>query len=314
MKWSLFIVLFFVVSCSSLQKWTVRSNSSLFQRTSGDLLKEGNWDFFRASTPANLKFMEVLWEQDHYNLKLLSVLIKGYAGYAFAVPETLYFGDQLSGKDESSWKKEAITFYTRSLDYGLLYLAQKDISHIDLLGDEEKLHKKLKDELDEDDLMATLYFAQSWGSLINLQKDNVALVAQIPKVKVLFDWVCKLEPDIDQNVCDIFYAQYEAARPRMLGGNPEKAKKLYQEAMLRHPRNQLIRMNYVQFVLLPAYDQENYEKESLILKEEFSRWEDLNRDELVNKSNYKDFKSLNLFNAIAKKRFELIEKNKSSIF
>lgn len=314
MKWILLLSALVLTGCSSLQKWTLRSNSSLFQRTSGDLMKEGDWDFFRASTPGNLKFVELLWQQDPDNLKLLSVLVKGYAGYAFAVPETLYFGDELAQVDESKWKKEAITYYTRSLDYGLQYLGKKDISHSDLLGDEQKLFKKLKDELDEDDLMATLYFAQSWGSLINLQKDNVALVAQIPKVKVLFDWVCKVDPNIDENVCDIFYAQYEASRPRMLGGNPEKAKKLYQEAITRHPKNQLIRMNYIQFVVLPAYDQENYEKQASVLKEEFQKWQDINRDDLKNHSSYKNEESLNLYNAIAKKRFELIEKNKSTIF
>lgn len=314
MQWLYLLLLTSLIGCSSMQKWAVRSSSPMFQRSSDSLLKEGNWEFFRTSAPGNIKFIELLWEQDQENLVLLSVLIKGYAGYAFSVPETLAFGDELAGIDESPWKKEAIYFYTRALDYGLLYLKKKEISHKDLLdANEVKLAQKLKD-LEEDDVMALLYTAQSWGSLINLQKDNIALVSQIPKVKVLFDRVCKLKPDIDQNVCDIFYAQYDASRPKMLGGNPERAEKLYQEAILKHPKNFLIRISYMQHLLLPAFEQEKYEKEATALKHEIASWEDMNRDDLINKSPYRKSKELNLYNAIAKKRFELIEKYKAKIF
>jgi hypothetical protein len=313
MTWLYLLLLTTLVGCGTLQKWGVRSTSPMFQKSSDGLLKEGNWDFFKASAPGNIKFVELLWEQDRENLVLLSVLVKGYAGYAFAVPETLAFGDELAGVDESPWKKEAIYFYTRSFDYGLLYLKKKKISANDLLGDEKKLQKKLK-QLDIDDVMALLYTAQAWGSLINLQKDNIALVAQIPKVKVLFDRVCKLKPNIDQNVCDIFYAQYDASRPKMLGGNPANAEKLYLESIAKHPQNLLIRMSYIQYLLLPAFEQEKYEKEATTLKLEIASWEDMNRDELRNKSPYRKAKGLNLYNAIAKKRFELIEKHKAKIF
>lgn len=277
-------------------------------------MKEGNWDFFRQSAPGNIKFLELLWEQDQENMVLLSVLIKGYAGYAFAVPETLAFGDELAGVEDSPSKKEAIFFYTRALDYGLLYLKKKDISGDDLLrGDEAKLSQQLK-KIGKDDIIALLYTAQAWGSLINLQKDNIALVAQIPKVKILFDRVCKLDSEIDQNVCDIFYAQYDASRPKMLGGDPANAEKLYQEAILRHPKHLLIRMSYIQYLLLPGFEQEKYEKEASALKTEFAVWDDQNRDDLVNKSPYRKVKSLNLFNAVAKKRFEFVEQYKSKFF
>lgn len=314
MHWIYLPLLVALMGCGTIQKWALRSSSPVFQKSSNDLLKEGNWDFFRESAPSNLKFVELLWQQDRDNLKLLSVLVKGYAGYAFAVPETLALGDEWAGVEESLWKKNAIIYYTRALDYGTLYLTKRDVKRKDLLGDEAKLSKKLKNELDEDDLMALLYTAQAWGSLINLQKDNVALVAQIPKVKVLFDHVCSRKPKIDQNVCDIFYAQYEASRPRMLGGNPAKAKKLFETAIKKHPQHLLIRVSYIQYLLLPAMEEGEYEKEARVLRDEFAKFEDMNRDELVNKSAYKKASKLNLYNAIAKKRFELIEKNKSKIF
>jgi hypothetical protein len=278
------------------------------------MMKEGDWDFFRESSPANIKLIELLWEQDQNNERLLATLIKAYAGLAFTVHETLAFGDELAGTDDSAHKTNAIRFYTRALDYGLLYLNKKGISSTDLLSnDEEKLSRKLA-SLDDEDVTALIYTAQSWGSLINLQKDNIALISQVPKVKILFDRACKLDPDFDNNVCDIFFAQYDTSRPKMLGGNPENGEKLYLSSMAKHPKNLLIRMSYIQYFLIPLMDGEKYEKEASILREEIVKWENVNRDNLQDESAYKDVPKLNLYNAVAKKRFLMIEKFKQKIF
>lgn len=315
MRVFLFPMLLALSSCGSLQKWAMRSATPLFQESSNKLTQEANWDFFRESTPGNLKFLELLYLSDPKNEGLLGVLVKGHTGFAFAVPETLALGDELGGVESSPWKERAIYHYTRALDYGLDYLNRRGVTHQDLLDlDEAALSTKLKEELSKKDVVAVIYLGQAWGSLINLQKDNVSLVAKVPKVKVLFDWACGVEPDIDDGVCDIFYAQYEASRPRMLGGNPAKAKELYEKASQKYPHNLLIRLGQIQYLVLPAMDEEEYDQLATPLKAELAKWEDLNRDALENKSEYRGHADVNLYNAIAKKRLELIEKNRKNIF
>lgn len=315
MRFSIFGLLLGLIGCSSIQKMAMRSASPMFVEGSNKVTLEKNWDFFRESAPANLKFVEMIYLQDKENIELLGTLVKGYAGYAYAVPETLAFGDEMAGIDESIHKKNAIILYTTAVDYGLEYLYKKGITKRDLLNlNEDKLNKLLKEKLGKKDYTTVLYAAQSWGSLINLQKENVALVSHVPRVKILFDWVCKNKPDIENGVCDIFQAQYEASRPRMLGGNPEKAKELYAAAIKKYPKHLLVRLNFVQFSVLPAFEQNIYESEAKILKEEFAKWEDLNRDNLEDNSEYKAVEHLNLYNSIARKRFEYIEKNKKRIF
>jgi TRAP transporter T-component len=308
-------VLIFVVSCGSVQRMGIRGVSPILKKGGDFLTHERNWEFFRDSTPGNLKFLELLYLQDPSNSDLLGLIIKGYAGYAFAVPETMYFGDELAGVEDSKWKKESIDFYTRAFDYGLKYLEIKNIDPEKFFAlEDEKLNKEVKDKFDEDDIVPILYFAQSWGSLINLQKDNIALVAQVPKVKILFDWVCDLKPEIDHGVCDIFYAQYEASRPKMLGGDPVKAEKLYLEAMNKRPHHLLVRVGYLQYLVLPAYDAEKYAKISEELKVELEKWQNLSRENLKSSSEYRKDSELNLYNAIAKKRLEMIETHKKNIF
>ncbi len=311
----LLIFLILLTGCSSIQKWAVRRSSPVFHKAGEQLTKEDSWVFFRNSAPGNLKFLELVYLTDPENMTLLPTVIKAHAGYAYAVPETLAFEDELLGNFESPNKTEAIHHYTRALDYGVHYLGNRDISKEDLLNlPEEKLRKKLDDETDEDDLVAMVYMAQSWGSLINLQKDNVSLVSQIPRVKILFDHVCSVKPDIENGICDIFMAQYEASRPRMLGGNPEKAKELYSSAMKKYPQHLLIPLNMIQYIHLPAMDAEEYEKLATFMKTELNEWGSKKRDNLADETRYRKSRDLNLYNAVAKKRLEIIEQNKKKIF
>lgn len=313
MRILIFLILLSATGCS-LQKMALRGATPIFVNSSDVVMREGSWEFFKDSSPGNIKFLEVLWETDRDNLGLLSALLKSYAGYAFGVSETLALEEDLKGADESKWKRDALVYYTRSLDLGLLYLKARGITREDLLSlDEASLLKKLQ-TLKKTDISALLYTAQSWGSLINLQKDNIILVSLVPRVKILFDHVCSVQPGIDNNVCDLFYAQYESSRPRMLGGNPERGAQLFQEAIKRNPQNLLLRLSYIQFVLVPAMDLDGYEKEAATLREEFTKWGDLNRDSLQNLSHYKDASQLNLFNAIAQKRLQIIETYKKKIF
>lgn len=314
MAWYLLPLLLVTVSCGTLQKWALRSSTPVFEKSADGFMQEGNWEFYKASAPSNIKFVELVWLQDKENYKLLSVLIRSYAGYAFGVHETIALEDEMAGVEDSQAKKDAILFYTRALDYGLLYLKHKGVEKNDLLSNDfDKLKQKLK-VFDEDDAIALLYTAQAWGSLINLQKDNVALVSQIPNVKLLMDRVCWLKHNIDQNVCDMFYAQYESSRPKMLGGDPEKGEAMFLKSIAKHPRNLLLRQFYIQYSLIPMMDSEKYQKQSEIMKEEIAKWEDLNRDGLESVSTYKNTPELNLFNTIAKKRFLTVEKYKTKIF
>ncbi len=311
----LFFTLILLTGCSSIQKWAVRRSSPVFHEAGDQLTKEDSWIFFRNSAPGNLKFLELVYLTDPDNMGLLPAVIKAHTGYAYAVPETLAFEDELAGRAESDHKSEAILHYTRALDYGVVYLGKQDISKNDLLTlDEEKLRQKLKKETNDDDLVAMVYMAQSWGSLINLQKDNVALVSQIPRVKILFDHVCARKPEIENGICDIFMAQYEASRPRMLGGNPEKAKELYDSAMKKYPHHLLIPLNMIQYIHLPSMDQDAYEIMASYMKTELAEWGSKKRDNLKDETRYRNSRDLNLYNAVAKKRLEIIEQNKKKIF
>lgn len=290
--------------CSSIHKMGIKTASPMFEESGRHLSQERSWDFFREASPANIKFLELFVQNDPSNLVLKRVLMKAYVGYAFAVPETLALDAKLALTEDLKFHKEAILHYTKALDYGVDYLGKKSISRKNLLSlDDEKLIKKLKRETSVDDLPAVLFLAQAWGRLIQLQKENTKLAPQISRVKILFDFVCDQDPTIENGACDLFYAQHST-----------QGKELFLKAISKYPKHLLLRVSYLESVAMPAFDQEAYDSQAQILKDEFIKWENLNRDSLENVSSYKGQEMLNLSNAIAKKRFEILESHKSKIF
>ena len=282
----------------------IKTASPMFEESGQHLSQERSWDFFKDSSPGHIKFLELFVQNDPSNMVLKRVLIKAYVSYAFAVHETLALDAKLALTEDLSSHREALIHYTKALDYGVDYLGKKGISRKNLLTlDDDKLMKKLKRETSTDDLQGILSTAQAWGSLIQLQKENTKLASQISRVKILFDYVCDQDPTIEDGACDLFYAQHSS-----------QSKDLYLKAIAKYPKHLLVRVNYLQFVALPSFDQEEYDKQALILKDELLKWENLNRDNLESTSSYKGQEMLNLSNAVAKKRFEFMENHKSKIF
>src|SRR5690606_29325702 len=112
---------------------------------------------------------------------------------------------------------------------------------------------------------ATAFFAQALGGLINMKKDDMVLVAQLPVAKGMFDWVCVEEPNINHGACDLFYGAYEAGRPKMLGGNPEKGKKIFLKAIELNPNNWLARVTYLQYYVIPMFDEDEWAAQKKVL-------------------------------------------------
>lgn len=322
--WAQYLALFSVVlsftGCGSLQKAAVSTTAGLIYDASKEIETETNWELFKKGVPANLKFMEGLLEVDPDNEELLVSLVKGYAGYAYGVSETLALEEKLKGQTRSS-HHQTLAHYSRAIQYALVYLSQKGVSYNDLqkaTRSDAGLPGLLKKHLDADSLKdreLVAFAAQAFAGYINLRRDEMSIVAQLPVAKGLFDWVCEAEPKINYGACDIFYAAYEAGRPKTLGGNPEKGKRLFLKALKKYPHNWLVRMSYVQYVILPQKDGKAYQEQKNYMK----KWPQMMRENqywapYAQGSSAFENKGLGIYQSLALRRYEIIESHKSQIF
>lgn len=308
-------------SCASFNRAGVALSSGAIYQASTEIQSEANWEILRKSIPGNLKLLEGLHSVNPKNRNLLASLTKGYAGQAFAVDETLWLKDYLRGTHRNSpHGKQAIYNYSRALKYGLIYLSSKGVSYEELKqlirtenGVFDLLDTKLSSSSDRD-LEVVLFTAQSLAGLINLQRTDMIILAELPVAKEMFDWVCANRPKINFGACDIFYGAYEAGRPVMLGGNPEKGKEHFLRVIEKFPDNWLGKISYMQYYLIPLGHQDEfealfddfYQHEKAL--DDYLSWHPMREDDLeINED-------LLIFKSIAIKRFQIINQLKSELF
>ncbi len=312
--------IFGVTGCGSVQKAAVGTTAGLLFDASYEMESEANWDHLKNGIGPNLKMIEGLYSLAPQDDDLLVALVKGYTAYAFAIFETEALADQLGHKKESKATQQAQHFYSRAIQYGIKYFEEEGFSWNDLVRatrEEEGVAGLLARELPTNKraLEAAVFFGQALGGLINLKKDDMVLVAQLPVAKGMFDWACKEDPTINHGACDIFYGAYETGRPKMLGGNPEKGKEIFKQAIAANPNNWLARVAYLQYYVLPMFDEDEWAAQKQALNEA----EKIYREELVWRPDRPKHpalaqENLRAFQAIALKRWEIIRKYEKDLF
>lgn len=284
---------------------------------SDEVLTEGNWEFFTLAIPGNLKLIEGLWFSDQGNKELLAMLIKGYGAYGFASKETIALRDILEGRSESELIDQTILAYEKSIYYGLKYLELSGISSAEFYNKSfsNKLSKVFSSEFGQEDHIAILYFAQSLGSSINIQRQNVSKMAYLSHVKEMLKWVCSERPDIERGSCALFNAVIEASTPTLLGGSPARAKKTFKQLIKDQPYNLLARISYVQYYLIPLLEEEEFSIEMEKLNKDISNWYRSIKGEVSKRTEiYSKHKDFNLFNSIARKKYKTLIKMRNEIF
>ena len=198
----------------------------------------------------------------------------------------------------------------------LRYLAGKGVSLEELHRSLRKpggIQKLLEDKLDDNlwEVEAVFFTAQSLAGLINLQKQNIALIGELSLAKGLFDWACGLRPNIHFGACDLFFGSYQSSRPRMLGGNPKEGRKIFERAIKRYPQNYLIRIAFIEHYIIPMGDESLYKKQKFFLEKVLVDY----RNGLIwNPTHPPNSSPLRIYQAIALKRFELLKQHEKEIF
>jgi len=317
----LLALLLLLSSCGMMQTIAVGTTGSVLYSASNEAERENNWDNFASAILGNLKFVEGLLYLDPDNEELLVSAIKGYAGYGFAINETRYLKDQLAENDKVENLNEALYNFSRAFKYGLKFLKENDIDYMKLAKaskDNEGIKNLLDEELSDKKLHheAILFIGQSLGSMINLQRDKMVMVGQLPVVKGLFDWVCEKDPDINFGACNIFYGAYYSGRPKALGGDPKKGNEIFLNYIEKNPKNWLARVAYIQFYLIPLSDEKGYKAQRFHLQKylnfhnEERIWSPLDK-------NHEDMfteKNLRIYQTIAMERFKIIKRYQKDIF
>ena len=311
-----------VLSGCSVQRLGIRAASGVLGTAAKEIETETNWEIFRQAVPATMKTLEGLLYVDPTNEDLLLALTKAYAGYAFGVNETLFIPERIGDKDYRPNWEAARRNHSRALSYGVRYLALNDIDFLEVRNAMKVSDKSLTfyfdsklDGSDTADIEAAFFTGQAWGSLVNLQRNDARVFAQLPVAKALIDWACLKRPNFQHGACKIFYGSYEVGRPKMLGGNLPKGKQIFRDLIAKDPDNLIVRVAFIETYAIPALDEKEYKRQkAYIVKAIHKRRRGAFLPDNIVAAHGKAANSLGLFNAIAEKRFALIRLHEKEVF
>lgn len=205
-----------LAGCSAVNHVAVLSTADILTLGRGANLDEPDYQLAREAMPAQLKLIETLIVSEPANRDLRRLAAEGFAGGAF-----LFL--------EDSDPARAKALYLRGRDHALAALALKSR----FAG----LANKTLDDFQAalayasvDDVPDLFWAGAGWGGYVNLSKDDAAALVELPKVAALMTRVEQLDPAFHFAGADMFFGVYYASRPRILGGDPAKAKAAFERA------------------------------------------------------------------------------------
>jgi hypothetical protein len=247
--------------------------------------EEGDLKLAEGALGSNLKLVEALIKGDPENPRLLLMAAQGFNAYALAFAE-----------DDSL--ERARMFYARGRDYAMRVLMQnskmKEAMNKDLPSFQAALAT-----LSKDDVPAVFWTAFGWGSYINITRSDVGVVADLPKVLAMMEFVRQVEPTYYHGGPYLILGSIEGSVPQALGGKPEKAKEYFERALAVNGGKFLL--TYVYYAKMYAVQTLNQELFESLLK----KVEDASPDIMP---------EARLSNAIAKKKARLLREHMNDLF
>ena len=198
----------FLTGCS-INRLAVRATATVIDKGLPAIYREKDPQFAREALPANLKLMEVLLESDPGNQALLLDAAMGFCGYSFMFIE-----------DENEARASAL--YQKGAGYALRALELKGAAK-DGSADPGKL--------DKNTAPAAFWHTFCRAAYVNLNRDDPDAVAELPKIMPVAERVAELTPAYYYNGSYAMLGTYYALRPKILGGDPEKAKLNFDKAL-----------------------------------------------------------------------------------
>jgi len=187
--------------------------------------RETDLELARASMPANLKMIEALLLADPDNAAFRVQAAMGFYGYAL-------------GFVEADDPARAAQLYRRAREHALVALDHAGISQATLTGDMATLEQALA-KLDVSAVPALFWTASTWGKWIELQLDDPARLAELPRVEALMQRVLVLDETYYYGGVHVFFGAYYGGRAPMFGGDFARAARHFDRAAAIN-QNQLL--------------------------------------------------------------------------
>ena len=222
------------------------SIGNLPHNLSRSMMNQEDPELVRTAAPAYLLMLDALVETYPDDETFLIPAAKLYGAYA-----------GVFANDAAQTKRMA----ERSKSYAHRALCESEEDLCLALDQKVEVIQLELNELDEDELLLVYTYASSWASWIQANTSDWDAIAQLPKVKILFNWVLKYDPDYDNGTAQIYMGVLESQIPPSLGGRPDVAKAHFEHAIrASNGKNLMAKVLYAQQYARLLFEQELHDR------------------------------------------------------
>lgn len=264
MSYQLVRSLFVVLVMSLMGSLTACSVSKMASDITSNIMYEGSPVIEQESDPyvaetsglALLKTLEVFAYHNPDNKKYHLLLSKNYSNYAFGFLENkLYAYEGVDPELYDTILARTKLFYSRGKFYGMELLKENGRFRKALDADMETFETAVR-KLSRGKQQALFWTAFGWGGLINWSKDDPTAIIQLGKVERMMARAAEMDNTYFYGGPHLFFGVYYGSRPAMLGGDLEKSKDNFEQALkITHGRFFFTKVLYAQFYCVQAQDQ-----------------------------------------------------------
>jgi len=204
----------FIQSCS-IEKFIIRQTGTILDYGVIALYEETDLTLAEQAMASDIKLLEGMIKGDPENDHLLLLTSQAFSGYTLGFVE-----------DEEPERAKAL--YLRAKEYGLRVLRMDDTFAQNESASIDEFSNAVS-QLDEKYLGAIFWTASAWGGWINLSLDNPRALMELIKVQALMQRVVELDEAYFHAGADLFFGSIWGTKPRMLGGDPEKAREYFEK-------------------------------------------------------------------------------------
>lgn len=253
------------LSGCSMNRFAVNRAAGILGEAALTFNAEPDYELAKEAMPANLKMIEGLHRSSPENAEILTLLAQGYCSYSFAF---------LEDSGQVGDLERAKRLYQRGYRYGLAALPA-EIRQL-ASGSLEEFGQSVA-RLGKGEVAPLFWSAYCLGNWVNLNKADVAAVAELARVEVMMRQVLALDEKFYNGSAHLFYGIYYGSRPKMLGGNPAKAKENFERVVsITDGKFLLAKVFMAQFYAVPTQDEALFDT---LLKEVASAPSDLYPEE-----------------------------------
>jgi len=234
----LFVLSLGLTGCSSIMS---SATGQLAKNLALSIQQHDDPDTVASAMPAYLLMTDSFIQDDPQNIQMLLSGAKLYTAYA-----------NLFVNNEQRTKK----LTQRAFDYALRAACAQNSVTCAAKSMPFTEFKSIIKNLDKDNIGILFILGQSWASWLKSHSDDWNAVAELPRIRLIFEKILILNENYQQGSAHLYMGILHSLLPASIGGKPDVAKQHFEMAIkLSGNKNLMAKVNYAEHHARLVFDQ-----------------------------------------------------------